>query len=118
MWCWKRMEVSWTDRLKNWVLRRAMKERNIVHTTWRRKLNWIGYTLQRNCLIKHVVLGKIEGTRRGGRKRKQLLDDLKEKEGTGSWKTKHLTALCGEVSFFVSDYGAVAKHTNHWINDA
>ena len=33
--------------------------------------------------MKYVVLGRIEETRRGGRKRKQLLDDLKEKEGTG-----------------------------------
>jgi hypothetical protein len=32
----------------------------------------------------HVVLGKIEETRRGARKCKQLLDDLKEKESTGS----------------------------------
>jgi hypothetical protein len=34
--------------------------------------------------MKQVVLGKIEETIRGGRKRKQLFDDLKEKEGTGS----------------------------------
>jgi hypothetical protein len=34
--------------------------------------------------MKHVVLGKIEGTRRGRRERKQLLNDLKEKEDTGS----------------------------------
>jgi hypothetical protein len=34
--------------------------------------------------MKHVVLGRIEETRRGGRKLKQLLDALKEKEGTGS----------------------------------
>jgi len=33
--------------------------------------------------MKHVVLGKIEKTRREGRKCKQLFDDLKEKEGTG-----------------------------------
>jgi hypothetical protein len=39
--------------------------------------------LRRNCLLKHVIEGKIKGrievTGRGGRRRKQLLDDHKEK---------------------------------------
>jgi hypothetical protein len=34
------MEISSTDRLKNWVLRRAMKERNIVLTT-EAQLDWL-----------------------------------------------------------------------------
>ena len=41
--------------------------------------------MPRNCLLKHVIEGKIdrriEVTRRRGRRRKQLLDDLKEKRG-------------------------------------
>jgi hypothetical protein len=32
-----------------------------------------------NCLVKYVFEGKIEGKRRWGRKRRQLLDGLKEK---------------------------------------
>jgi hypothetical protein len=39
--------------------------------------------LRRNCLLKHVIEGKLEGriemTGRRGRRRKQLLNDLKEK---------------------------------------
>jgi hypothetical protein len=35
--------------------------------------------LRRNCLLKHVIEGKITG--RQGRRRKQLLDDLKEETG-------------------------------------
>jgi hypothetical protein len=48
-----------------------------------RKANWIGHILNRNCLLKHVIEGKIEkrlevtGTQ--GRRCKQLLDDLNEK---------------------------------------
>jgi len=46
--------------------------------------------LCKNCLIKHVAEGKIEGRikvkARRGRRRKQLLDDLKEKRGR--WKLK------------------------------
>ena len=44
----------------------------------------------RNCLLKYVIGGKIEGrievTGRHGGRCKQLLDDLKEKRG--SWKLK------------------------------
>jgi hypothetical protein len=35
------------------------------------------------------VGGKVEGTERGGRRSKQLLNDLKEKEHTGNLKRKH-----------------------------
>jgi hypothetical protein len=32
-----------------------------------------------NCLLKHVIQGKIKGTRRRGRRLKQILDDSKGK---------------------------------------
>jgi hypothetical protein len=42
----------------------------------RRKANWIGCILRRNCLLKHVIEGKLEGriemTGRRGRRRTQL----------------------------------------------
>jgi hypothetical protein len=67
------------------VLHRVKEERNIVHTIKRGKANWIGHILRRNCLLKQVIEGKLEGriemTGRRGRRRKQLLDDLKEKRG-------------------------------------
>jgi hypothetical protein len=61
MWCWRRMKkISWTDRVRNEeVLQRVKKERNILHTIKRRKAKWIGYILCRNCLLKHVIEGKI-----------------------------------------------------------
>jgi hypothetical protein len=41
--------------------------------------------LRRNCFLKHVIKGKINGRTevkgRRGKGRKQLLDDLKEKRG-------------------------------------
>jgi hypothetical protein len=92
MWCWRRLEkISWTDRVRNEdVLQRVKEERNILHTIKRRKANWIGHILRRNCLLKHMIEGKLEGriemTGRRGRRRKQLLDDLKEKRRY--WKLK------------------------------
>ena len=38
----------------------AKKERNILHTIKRRKANWIGHILRRNCLLNHDIRGKIE----------------------------------------------------------
>jgi hypothetical protein len=57
MLCWRRMEkISWTDHVRNKeVLHRVNEERNIVHTIKRRKSNWIGHILRRNCLLKHVI---------------------------------------------------------------
>jgi hypothetical protein len=62
---------------------RVKEERNILHRVKRRKANWFGPILGRNCLLKHVIEGKLEGrmeiTGTRGRRRKQLLDDLKGK---------------------------------------
>jgi hypothetical protein len=43
------------------VLRRVKEERNTLHTIKRRKDNWIGHILRRNCLLKHGIEGKIDG---------------------------------------------------------
>ena len=68
MWCWGRMEmISWTDRVRNEdVLHTVKDETNILHTIHRRKDNWIGHNLRRNCLLKHVTEAKIKGTVRRG----------------------------------------------------
>jgi hypothetical protein len=64
-------KISCTDRVNNEaVLDRVKEERNILHTIRRRKANWIGHILRRNCLLSHIIEGKIRGTRRRGRRRK------------------------------------------------
>jgi len=79
-------KISWTDHVRNEEVLRGVKlERNILPTVKRRKADWIGHILRRDCLLKHVieekVEGTIEGTGRRGRKRRQLPDDLKESRG-------------------------------------
>jgi len=67
------------------MLLRAKEQRNILHEIRKRKANSIGYILRRNCLLQQVIEGKIkwqiEVTRRLGRRRKKLLDDLKDRRG-------------------------------------
>jgi hypothetical protein len=83
---WGSMEISWTDHMRNEeVLLKVKKQRNILHEISKRKANWIAHILRRNCLLQQVIEGKIKGgikvTGRRGRRRRKLLDDLKERKG-------------------------------------
>jgi len=55
------------------ILHAVHVERNILHAIHRRKANWTGHILHRNCLLKQVIEGKIEGRmdRSGGKTRKK-----------------------------------------------
>jgi len=87
MWCWRRTEkIGWTDHVRNEeVLLRVKEQRNILHEIIKRKANWIGHILRRNCLLHRVIEGKIKGgievTGRRGRRCGKLLDGLKERSG-------------------------------------
>jgi len=83
------------------VLLRVNEQRNILHEIRKRKANCIGHILRRNCLLQQVIEGKIkwliEMTRRRGRRRKKLLDDLKDRRGYCQLKVEALIALCGGI---------------------
>jgi len=74
MWCWRRTDkINWTDHVRSReVLLRVNDQRNILHETRKQKVNWIGHILHGNCLLKHVLKGKVKGlmevTRRRGRR--------------------------------------------------
>jgi hypothetical protein len=65
-----------------------------LHEISKRNTNWIGHILRRNCLLKQVIEGEIKGeievTRRRGRRRKKLLDDLKDRTGYSHLKEEAL----------------------------
>ena len=75
-------------------LLRVNEQRNILHEIKKRKANWIGHILRRNCLLKQVIEGKVkeemEVTRRRGRRRKKLLDELKDRKGYSHLKEEAL----------------------------
>ena len=76
------------------VLLRVNEQRNILHEIRKRKVNWIGHIVRRNCILKQVIEGKIKGemevTRRRGRRRKKLLDELKDRTGYSHLKEEAL----------------------------
>ena len=75
---WRMEKISSTDHIKDEILHRIKDERSILNTIKQKKANWIGHILHRNCLIKHVIVGKIQGMVRRGRC-KHLLDDTKKR---------------------------------------
>jgi hypothetical protein len=73
---------------------------NTILSYYCRSINWIGHILQRNCLLKHAMKGKMEVTGRRGRTRKQLLDDLKERIRYWKLKKEALDQHCLENSLW------------------
>jgi hypothetical protein len=77
MWCWRRMEkISWTDNVRNEEMLHRVKEvRNILRTIKRRKANYFGHILRRNCLRKHII----------ERKKGDRSDEDKGEDVSSSW---------------------------------
>ena len=116
MWRWRRMEkISGTDHMRNEeVLLRIKEQRNILHEINKRKANWIGHILRRNCLLQRVMEGKIKGrievTGRRGRRRRKLLDDLKGRRGYSHLKEEALDRTVWRARFGRS-FGSVVRQT-------
>jgi hypothetical protein len=84
-------KISWIDHVRNEeVLLRVNEQRNILHEIQKRKANWIGHILRRNCLLKRVIEGKIKGEMEVTRRRKKLLDDPKDRRGYSYLKQEAL----------------------------
>jgi len=85
------------------VLLRVKEQSNILHEIRKRKMNWIGHILRRNCLLKRVTEGKIQGgdrsDRKQGRIRRKLLDELKERRGYSHLKEEALDRTMWRARF-------------------
>ena len=61
------------------VLERIGEKRTLLNNILRRKTNWIGHILRRNCLLHDAIEGhmtEVKGVRRGT----QLLGDLRNRK--------------------------------------
>ncbi|KAJ4436831.1 hypothetical protein ANN_16963 [Periplaneta americana] len=76
---WRRIErVKWTDRIRNEaVLERVNEKRMKLKLIRKRKRNWLVHWMRRNCLLKDAVEGMVNGRRVRGRRRYQMIDDIK-----------------------------------------
>jgi len=108
-------KISLTDHVRNEeVLLRVREQRNILHEIRKRKANWIGHILSRNCLLQWVIEGKIKGGRevtgRRGRRSRKLLDDLKERRGYSHLKEEALDRTMRRARFG-RGFGPVVRQT-------
>ena len=119
--CWRRMEkISWTNHVRNEeVLLWVNEQRNILHEIRKWKANWIGHILRKNCLLKQVIEGKIKGDmeveRRRGRRRKKLLDDLKDRRGYSHLKEEALDRTMWR-HHFGGGFGPFVRQNTEWMN--
>ena len=85
-----------------------------LHEIRKRKANWIGHILCRNCLLQRVIEGKMKGgievTGRRGRKRRKLLDDRKERRGYSHLKEEALDRTMWRARFGRA-FGPVVRQT-------
>jgi hypothetical protein len=106
-------KMNWIHRVRNEEVSHTVREeRNVVQTIKMWKANWFGHTLRRNCLLNHVIEGKIQGrielTGIGGRRWKQLLDVLEERTGYRKLKDEALDNTVWRPRFG-RDYGPVLR---------
>jgi hypothetical protein len=95
-------KINWTDDVRNEeALLKVKEQRNILHEISKRKANWIVHILRRNYLLQRVIEGKIKKEikvlRRQGRRRRKLLDDLKELRRYSHLKEQALDCTSGEL---------------------
>ena len=108
-------KISWTDHVrKKEILLRVKEQRNILHEISKRKANWIGHILRRNCLLQQVIEGKIQGgievTGRRGRRRRKLLGELEERRGYSHLKEEALDRTVWRARFG-RGFGPVVRQT-------
>jgi len=108
-------KIRWTDHVRNEeVLLRVKEQRNILHEISKRKANWIGHILRRNCLLQRVIEGKnkggIEVTGSQGRRQRKLLDDLKERRRYSHLKEEALDRTVWRARFG-RGFGPVVRRT-------
>ena len=75
--------------------------------------------LRRNCLLQRVTEGKIQGgievTGRQGRRRRKLLDDLRDRRGYSHLKQEALDRTMWRARFG-RGFGPVVRQTTEWMN--
>jgi hypothetical protein len=87
-----------------------MEQRNILHEISKRKANWIGHILCRNCLLQQVIERKIKGGIKVTGRCRKLLNDLKERRGYSHLKEEALDRTMWRARFG-RGFGPVVRQT-------
>jgi hypothetical protein len=74
-------------------------------------MNWIGYILSRNCLLKQVIEGKIKGEMEVIRRLRKLLHYPKDRGGYSRLKEEALVRTMWR-NLFGGGFEPVVRHNN------
>ena len=96
------------------------QKRTLLNNILRRKSNWIGHILRRNCLLHDAIEGQMTEVNGVGRRRTQLLEDLRNRrrywelkgkaENRKRWKLQFLNRTQGRnTTCLPSVYGPAYK---------
>ena len=73
-------KIKWSEKVTNeQVIDLIGEKRTLINNIQPRKANWIGHILRRNCLLHDAIEGQMMEVKGVGRRRTQLLDDLRNR---------------------------------------
>ena len=80
-------KIKWPEKVTTeQVLECIGEKRILLNNILRRKVNWIGHILRRNCLLHVAIEGQLTEVKGVGRRGTQLLDNLRKRRRY--WKLK------------------------------
>jgi hypothetical protein len=115
-------KISWTDHVRNEEVFRVLRvkeQKNILHEISKWKADWTCHILRINGFLQRAVEGKIKGeievVGRRGRRRRKLLDGLKERKGYCNVNKEALDRTKWRARFG-RGFGSVVRQTTKRMN--